>query len=225
MKNISVCILFFALLSTTIFAQSFIAIGGSASIPVGSYASSDLNNGCFTSPGVSFGVDGAWVFYKNFGIGADVGYSAHPVKASELATALVNNDPFLSDMYVRSDPYTSITAVAGPYYVWQLSRRMVLDFKALGGIMYSKTPFQLFEPEYFMVGPNYYKTTSSTDKSFAMKGGARFQYQITPTIVLGLSANYVFSKMSYGFYNSQGLYYKNRNISFIDCGLNVVLKI
>ncbi len=225
MKYHSIWLVFFSLFLTPVFAQSFISIGGSASIPVGSYASSDLNNGCFTSPGVSFGVDGVRVFYKNFGVGADVAYGAHPVKASELATALVNNDSFLSDMYVRSDPYTSITAVAGPYYVWQFSRRMVLDFKALGGIMYSKTPFLLFEPEYFMVGPDYYKTTSSTDKSFAFKAGARFQYQLTNTIILGLSDDYVFSKMSYGFYNSRGLYYKNKNISFIDCGLNVVLKI
>lgn len=209
----------------TAYSQSFFSLKGGYSMPLGKYASNSLEDGSFAMSGLSFGVDGAWFFYKNIGVGADVSYTLHSVDAVGIATQLVYSDPFLSDMRVRSEPNTMLSTLGGIYYSLTLTERLSIEPKFLAGMMWTKTPFQLYEPEYFMVGPGYYKITSSKDHSFAYKTGLSIKYQLSNCVLVGVHADFTHSSMSFGFYNSQGLYYKNRNYSFLDLGLGLVIKL
>ncbi len=109
-------VFYFTLLTLNIYAQekkSFIAIRGGASIPFGKYHSTSLEEGSFTQTGFNVSLEGAWFFLPKFGVGASTGINLHPVDVSALGWEVVQNDPFMEDVYIRSDPYQIITAMGG----------------------------------------------------------------------------------------------------------------
>ncbi len=223
-----VFILFAVLLCNAVYAddgKSFISLRSGVSLPFGNYSMNSLEIGCFTTTGVSFGADGAWFFWKNLGVGLDVNYSLHTVDAIGLATEMVRVDPFLVDMNVRSEPYTMLTTMSGLYYSFTISNRINVQPRLLGGIIFGSTPYQLFEQTYLFPGPNYYKSTSSRDKSFAFKTGISINYDISSCIGLSINADYTHSDLSFGFYTSNGFEYRNRKISYIDFGLGLVINL
>ena len=205
--------------------KSFISLHSGVSLPVGDYSAHSLDYGCFTTTGVSFGAEGAWFFWKNLGVGADVNYSLHTVDAIGLATEMVRVDQFLVDMNVRSDPYTMLTTMAGFYYSYNIKQKITIQPKLMAGVIFGKTPFQLFEPTFYLLGPSYFKTTSSRDRSFAIKPGISINYHINNCIALGMHANYTMSNMVFGFYTYDGLENRKRKIRYLDMGLGLIIKL
>jgi hypothetical protein len=137
--------------------KSYISLKGAASMPIGKYGSDNLSNGCFTTTGFSAGVEGAWFFYKNIGAGIDFNFSLHPVDAVALATETVQDDPVMEDLTVRSDPYNIKTYMVGLLYKFQLTEKISVSPRVYGGLMYGRTPFQLYDASYFMLGPKSFK--------------------------------------------------------------------
>lgn len=213
--------------STILFAQDKdinISLRSSVSMPVGDYQKADVNVGSFANTGVSFSAKAVWFFWKNFGAGIDVSYSVHTVNASKLATQTVLNDPFMEDLVVRSEPFNMISITGGLYYRYKIGNKISVNPGLSGGILIGKTPFQLYEPKYFLVGPDYYKITSSRDQSFAFKAGISLIYDVNSCISLSLDSDYTHSKLSFGYYTSTGYEVRNRNISYFDIGLSLMLK-
>ncbi len=202
---------------------STISLHGSFSVPLGDYGSKEYQKGSFTTPGVSFGAEGVWNFKYGIGFGIDVNYSLHPVDVIALATEMVNNDPFLTNVVVRSDPYSILTISGGIYYSVNLSDKLELQPKLLLGIMFGKTPFQLFEPTYFIVGPEYFKITSSRDQGLTYRPGISLRYSVSSCVSLNIRVNYTYSDLSFGFITSQGKEYRDKSISFLDFGLGLVI--
>ncbi|MFK5855497.1 MAG: hypothetical protein QM503_05155 [Bacteroidota bacterium] len=213
-------------LFTTTFAgdgKSFVSLKSSISIPFSDYRLNDFDKGCFTRTGVSFGAEGAWFLYKNLGVGLDVSYSLHTVDAVGIATEMVKRDPFLTYMTVRSDPYSMLAIMSGFYYSINLGKRISFQPKLMGGIIFGKTPYQLFEQTYLFPGPSYYKSTPSRDYSFAFKTGFSINYNINGCISIGINADYTNTHLSFGFITSNGFEYRERNINYIDFGLGLMI--
>jgi len=82
--------------------SSYVGLRGGLSIPIGQYKAKNLQNGCFTLPGFTVGVEGAWYFKHYLGIGGQFGFNLHPVDVSSLGYEKVINDPFLSDLTKKS---------------------------------------------------------------------------------------------------------------------------
>lgn len=223
----SLLILLLLAFSYTNFAQevkSFFSLKGSYSIPVGDYAAYDLNNGCFTTEGVSFGAEGAWYFYKNLGFGADITYSLHSVDAIGIANKKMEDAILLNQLYVRSDPYKMMTTLVGFYYSINVINRLTIEPKLLGGMIFGKSPWQLYEQELYLLGDSYYKITPSKAHAFAFKAGVSFKYELSSCLALSLFADYSQSDLSYGFYSSSGdLSYKDRKTAYFDFGVGLVL--
>lgn len=208
-------------------SASYFSIKAGWSLPLGDYASYDLDQGAFTTNGLSFGVDGVWFFYKNIGLGADAAYSLHSVDAIALATETLyaSSDVLLNDLYVRSDPYKVVTTLIGIHYHYSILKKISIEPKILAGVMVAYTPFELYEAEYFLLPNNYFKKTSSRDESFAYKAGIAVKYDIASCLMLKISGEYTSSNMSFGFNNSSGLYYRDQNISYFDLSLGLVYKL
>ena len=225
MRKLIIFILFI-LLSHAIYAQSkgsFIGIRGGLSIPVGEYASKNLENGCFAQLGFTVGAEGAWYFKHYMGIGGQFGFNLHPVDVSTLGYEKVINNPFLSDLTIRSDPYQIITTAVGIYSKWNFWKYLSLHGKLLGGIMWAKTPYQLYKPEYFLVGPEYFEITSSKDRNFMGIIGAGIQADLSPCIAIRIEGEYQYSKMVFGFNTGLGTRYDHRTISYINTTLGLIL--
>jgi hypothetical protein len=206
--------------------KSYLSLRTSFSIAVGDYGKNDLDVGCFTTYGMSFGAEGAWFFWKNIGVGLDVNYSLHSVDAIALATEKVRVDQFVVDMRVRSEPYSILTIMSGFYYSLELTEKLSLQPKLMGGIMFGKTPFQLFEPTFFFLGPSYYKVTSSRDYGFALKTGLLIKYDLSNCIAIGVNADFTYSHLIFGFKTVGGNHEdRERKISYLDLGLQLIIKL
>lgn len=205
--------------------SSYIELRGGLSVPVGKYGSADLNDGCFTLPGFTVGAEGAWYFKPYFGVGGQFGYNLHPVDVSLLGYEKVLDDPFLNDLAIRSDPYQIITSAVGLFSRWNFWKKMSVQGKLLGGIMWAKTPYQLYKPEYYAVGPEYFEITSSKDSNFMGVAGLGLQYDLSPCIALKLDGEYQFSQMVFGFNTATGIRYDYRNIGFIVTSLGLIINL
>ena len=200
---------------------SFVGIRSGVSIPFGKYHATTLDGGSFTLAGFNVSAEGAWFFKPKFGIGASVGLNFHPVDVYRLGWEKVQADPFLQDVYIRSDPYKIITAMAGFYTQLPIKGKFWFTGKLLGGLLYGKTPYQLYKPEYFLTGPEYYEITSSKDYKFSWQAGIGFRYDITPCFGLVIDSEIFYDKLIFGFNTSSGIRYDEHIISFINTTLGV----
>lgn len=123
------------------------------------------------------------------------------------------------------EPYMMLSLTVGLYSSIDIIKRISLQPKLLGGVMFGKTPFQLFEPQYFMIGPEYFKITSSRAEGFVVKAGISVRYSLNSCISIGVNSDYSYSPLKFGFYTSQGLEYREKNISFFDFSLGLVIKL
>lgn len=203
--------------------QSWISIKGGASIPVGKYGGIDLGNSCFTETGVGFGVEGAWSIIEFLGIGGQLGYNLHTVNVTVLGWEKVKADPFLEDLFIRSEPYRSITAMLGVFGNYNFWKKLQVNAKGLVGVMWMKSPYQLYKPQYFLVEPKWYEITSAKDYNFAFAVGLSFQYNFSSCIGLKAEAEYNYSKMVFSFKTGNSVRNDHRNISFINTTLGLVI--
>lgn len=207
--------------------SSYFSIKTAFSLPIGEYASYELDEGAFAYSGLSFGIDGAWFFYQKWGVAADITYSTHSVDAVALATETLHAsiDPFLNNLYVRSDPYKVLAMNLGLVYDYHIWEKFSIEPKFLAGLMIAYTPFQLYETEYFLLPDNYFKKTTSRDESFSIKTGLSFKYDISNCLMLKASGEYSYSKMQFGFTKSSGMVYEELKINYLDLGLGIVYKL
>lgn len=223
LKNF-ILVIVFTFVVNSLFAQdkpSFVSIRGGASIPFGKYHATTLDGGSFTTIGFNVSAEGAWFFKPKFGVGASVGLNLHPVDVYRLGWENVQDDPFLTDVTIRSDPYQIITAMAGFYTQLPIKGKFSFTGKLLGGLLYGKTPYQLFKPEFFMTGPAYYEKTPSKDYNFSWQAGIGFRYDVSPCFGLVMDSEIFYDKLIFGFKTYSGTRYDEHIVSFINTTLGV----
>ncbi|MEE4259201.1 MAG: hypothetical protein V2I62_05535 [Bacteroidales bacterium] len=216
----------FIFISATAFSQdnnSFFSVGSGVSIPVGTYGGTTYDESCYTTTGINLNVEGAWYFLPYLGIGAQIGYNLHPVDVRALGYGRVQNDPFLLDVSTRSEAYQMITGGIGPYASWNFWKDLSLHGKVLAGMIFGKTPYQVFEPEYFLTGPRYEVKTSARDYGFIVIPGIGFQYKVSPCIGLKIDSEFYYREMIYGFKTGSGVRNDYRTTSFINVTLGLVV--
>jgi hypothetical protein len=224
MKKTLFLILFLS--SITLFAQThhaYFELKSGMSLPVLDYSSNNLETGCFTEPGITFSLEAGMKIYKQWGVSIQSGFQLHSVDVGLLGWEKMQADPFLEDLYIRSDPYRIIHIVAGPDYSFPFHNKFNLDLKLLGGVFFSRTPYQLYKPTYFMVGPPYYEITSSSDISFAYGGGARFRYAITSCYEVSMQGEFLSSQVAFPFQSASTSRIENKTISFVNISAGLVL--
>lgn len=200
---------------------SFVGLNAGLSIPVGKFRETNLDDGSFALTGLNVNAEGAWFFHPKIGVGASVGFNLNPVDVSALGWEKVQEDPFLNDLTIRSDPWLTITAMAGGYTRLHLFKGIFFTGKILGGLLWGKTPYQLYKPEYFATGPDYYEITSSRNWKFSWQAGAGFQYDVSPCIGLILEGVFMYDQLDFAFLTSNGTRIDTHTISLINTTLGV----
>ncbi len=200
---------------------TFVSIRAGASIPLGTYASKNIDNGCFTTSGYSISAEGAWFFTKKFGVGILATLNQHPVDVWALGQARVESNPFLEDDYIRSDPYTLKYVMAGFYFQQHFYKKFSFNAKAVAGFTEANTPFQIHEPTYFMVGPQYEVVTTSIDRKASWLTGAGLRYDLTPCYAIVLETEFFSTPYVFGFNNASGTRFDNRTITILNTTLGV----
>jgi len=204
---------------------SFFSIRGGLSVPTGEYAGRDPEKGSFTLPGFNTSIDGAWFIWPFLGIGGQAGFNLHPVDVSTMGWVKVQNDPFLQDVTIRSEPYQIITGAAGVYGNFSFRKKFSLHGKMLGGLMWGKTPYQLYKPQYFLTGPDFFEITSAKDKSPMFLGGAGIQYNISSCIGLKAEGEYIAGDLSFRFQTATGIRVDRKPVRLFNLTLGLVINL
>ena len=227
MKRISFVI---ALLFSTpfIYAQSLqvdLALQSGVSMPLFEFAGSNLQDGSFTLPGFTGSAETILVLNGTWEGVVQAGLQLNPVDVGLLGARKVAADPFLEDLYIRSDPFRVIHLLAGPGYRKQLGKSFRIDGQVTAGVFFSSTPYQLYKSEYFQVGPPFFEITSSRDVSFAYGAGLRLVYDISPCYQVGFTNQLMHSTASFQFITNAGIRTDVRNITIWNSSLSLILKL
>jgi hypothetical protein len=206
MKKLLIIILalLFAVPSFSQQRKAFVSIQSGASIPLGAFGGKELPEGGFALTGVNISMEGAWYMWKWLGAGVNASVNLHPVDAGALGKAKLASNPFYTQLIIRSDPYKSFSLNAGLFFRFPLARNLSLTSKALGGLLYAETPYQLYKAEYYLVGKNWFEITPAGDYEATFLAGAGLTYNINEFIAFLVQADYTYNKADFSFIQSGG---------------------
>jgi opacity protein-like surface antigen len=220
--------LFILLLANVISAQqnfSFISLQAGPSFPLGKFQGKELPDGGFALTGFGASMEGAWFFKPWLGIGASAGANLHPVDVGGLGYEKMRENPFLKDLIIRSDPYGSFSLYAGFFFHFPLTDKLSLTAKALGGIIYVQTPYQLYKAEYELLGKNWYDITSAGDFDGSFLAGAGLRYDLNDCIGLNLQSDFTYNEMDFTFgLPGGGTRVEEKIVAFVNLAAGVVVK-
>ncbi len=205
---------------------SFIGLKAGASFPVGKFHSKELPDGGFALTGFGTSIEGAWFFKSWLGVGASAALDLHPVDVIALAREKVSADHFMNSLTILSDPYISISIYSGLYFHFPVVQRLSLTAKALGGVIYVQTPYQLYKADYYLIGEHWFDVTSSGDYKASFLAGAGLRYDLNDYIGLSLNSEFTYNQMEFDFIESDGsVRTDERTVSFVNLMAGIVIKI
>ncbi|MCB9014341.1 MAG: hypothetical protein H6541_01005 [Lentimicrobiaceae bacterium] len=195
------------------------------SVPLSDFAGTNLETGSFALPGFSGAAEVKYVRNNHWGILIQGGLSLNPIDVGYLGYQKVQADPFLDDVYIRSDPFKIIHLVAGPSYLKRIGKPFLLEGQLMAGVFFASTPYQLYKAEYALIGPVNFEITASRDNCFAYGAGLRLIYEFNTQYQFGVATQYMQSRAEFGFLTDQGIRTDVRNISQWTSSFTLILKL
>ena len=224
----SLFILPFLLFSIQLCSQPLqvqLAIQSGLCLPVFDFAATNLETGSFALPGFTGSVEAKMVLNNKWTGFIQGGLELNPIDVGLLGYEKVQADPFLEDLYIRSDPFKVIHLMAGTGYQTGIGKNFSLEGQLSAGVFFSSTPYQLYKPTYQLLGDKFYEITPAKDISFAYGANLRLMYEVTPCYQLALTNQFMHSKASYDFMNGQTLRTDVRNISLWNISFSLILRL
>jgi hypothetical protein len=202
-----------------------LGLQGGASIPILDFSSTNLQKGSFALTGFATSAEAKVIFNNKLGGFIQSGIQLLPVDVGTLGYEKVKADPFLQDLYIRSDPHKVINLVAGPLFQTPVWKSFIFEAQIGAGVFVSSTPYQLYKPSFFFMGPPYYEITPSKDVSFAYSASVKAIYDLTSCYQVALTSQFMNSKASFDFESATRVRTDVRNISLLNNSLSIILKI
>lgn len=201
-------ILFLAILTSSIYAQNnenclsgnsnklgktiYFDFTTAASLPLGKYSDTNLENGSYAVTGFSATTQLSWMAFENIGIRIGVSATFSPVDAVSLAQDELAADEFMEDISIRSEAYKIYNLFGSVLYLKQLNEKINIIASLGLGMIYAETPHQLHRARHFLVGNNYFEITAAGDYTLMYSLGFETEYKIKESwsIVGGTKFNY-----------------------------------
>jgi hypothetical protein len=180
--------------------KSYIGVIGGASIPLGNYSHGDFFNDAagMAKNGVTVGLDGAYYFAKNFGIGATFSFQDQGELSATDVQNLSNgyNAAFNKDIttVVAVNRYHNFNLLLGPQYSINsfIFKKLGVDLRLSAGLIKStSTPSLTVYFDGSTDAATAIHQLSSESKAFAYGGSAGFRYPLGDKWNLTLRGSYV----------------------------------
>lgn len=195
------------------------------SVPLGDFSSKYLDGGSFALTGFSGGIGLQMSIKSGFSVRIQAAAARHAIDVSALGYEKVQQDPFLEDVYIRSEAFSNNMLLTGPVYSLNLAEKISLETSLLAGLAQSQTPYQLYKPKYFLTGPAFYEITTATDYSFIWGVSTVFMIDFGRCYQLGFSAEWLRTKAVFRFDSASGFRNDERVISLLNLGLAFSVKL
>jgi hypothetical protein len=208
-------------------ATGFFSLQSGVSMPVGQFQADELNGGGFAESGIGFSASGGWYFTEWLGVGAQAALNFHPVDVGALGYEKLQSDPFMEDVYIRSDPWRTYSGYAGLILNREIGKGFSVTGKLLGGMIYAESPYQLYKAEYFTVGANWYEITSAGDYEGSFLAGAGIRYWLRNNLVgFAFDGEFTYQEADFSFSTLSGEVRTDRQvISYVNLMLGLNLRI
>jgi hypothetical protein len=205
---------------------SFVSLSAGTSLPVGGFRDKTLPDGGFAQAGLSTTIEGAWFFKPWLGVGGYAGLVLNPVDVVTLGYEKAASDPFINEAFVRSDPFFTSSFYAGLFFQVPLIRRLSFTGKALGGLIYATTPYQLYKADYFMIGYKWFEVTSAEDFEGSFLAGAGLRYDMKNCLGFVLNSEFTYNKCEFDFMIPGGdIRTDQKVISIVNITLGLLIKL
>jgi len=199
------------------YAQKWnISLEPALSIATGDYAAHKLYTGSFAATGFNGSLELNYAIDQRLILALEGGTSLHAVDVAALGLATVQSDPFMEDVYIRSEANRNTYLLAGAKYTFNLPLKLHSEAGIKAGVMRSETPYQLYKPRYFLTGPEYYEITSAMDYSFALSSEMALLYPIENCYEVGLGLQWLSASPAFGFNTSSGIRVDKRPVQMLN---------
>lgn len=149
--------------------------------------------------GFEAGLEGAYFFSKNWGVGGDFNFTSFPVKPLHLPL----DDPTLNfDIVTQSLGLLNVSI--GPYYSFDFSEKFQLLLKATGGYSFPAKGRIFIKSESINLPSNEFEIAGySPSNSLKWNSGAAITYKITPRLGITSYADYNHTTSTLTYHFSQ----------------------
>lgn len=205
--------------------QVQLALQSGLSVPLLDFSATNLQKGSFALPGFTGSAELKVLLNDNWGGYVQAGLNLNPIAVGILGYEKVQSDPFLKDVYIRSEAFKVIHFMAGPSYQARVWKSFLIEGQLSAGMFYSTTPYQLYKPDYHMASVPYFEITSAYDYSFAYGAGIRLIYDITPCYQIAITNQLMHSQAKFDFFTGVNTRTDVRNITLWNTSLTLALKL
>jgi hypothetical protein len=173
------------------------------SLPMGQFASQEYKYGAYALLGSSFEAEATWYFHKSIGFGMNYSMSYYQVATGYFLEDLQNDTTNPSAVYnfLKSDPYTVSSYMAGFYYRLPVTERIGVSFKGMGGLCKVKTPYQFYSGTY-LIGNLFHITTPAESSKFSVLFGATVQYKLFDHVILLMESEFSYVESKFTFWKN-----------------------
>ena len=176
-----------------------ISVNGGIASPTGNFSKgdyADFKSG-FVKTGGHVNISAIYHFSKGFGINVLAGYSQFRFKNTQSLADGYKEDSGTDSttLYNKGNTHT-FSILAGPYVSLNLTDKLGLDIRVLGG--YTTTHLAGFQVYYEDYTDNVMTQKEASKGSFGLQGGLGVHYDITPKLFVQVNADYFWSKPDIG---------------------------
>jgi len=195
MKNPTILICLLLLSNNIVLAQDkgYIAVSVGPSIPIGDFASKNINNvsAGFAAGGAIFDISFAYKFGKNFGLSAMLHGQANGI--DEVALESSYNKQIGGSWNVRSKPWSIGGLMFGAYGSFPISEKVSFDTRAMVGFLSATSP-ELNITLNGSGGAAWVKQSAETALPFSVLLGGGFKFDVRKRVCLLLNMEYIAAK-------------------------------
>lgn len=201
-----------------------VRINAGPALALGQLASQEYNTGGYALSGFSAIAEGIWYFRPTLGVGVAVSTTSFPFADGAYAHDMVNSDPFMETLYLKSDAYQVRTLTAGVYYRKHITGKFSATGKLAAGLIWARTPDHLYGASYYTVPNLAFKVTPSRSTKATFQPGLAINYQLFEQVGLSLNAGYNIAVPAFGFQTSTDSYVKKLTFSYLNTMIGIDFK-
>jgi hypothetical protein len=177
--------------------KSYFGFFGGVSIPQGNFSSVDYDNNKsgFAKKGLTYGLDGAYYFSKNFGIGASITYQdngeLNQNDADSLAAGYTKSYGSDQSIVTAQNRYQTVNILLGPQYTFTYGKFLFDIRPSVGIIKIFSTPESnvLLSGITDQTGTFYQRGASATVLAYG--GNLSLRYKLSDNLFLTLRGAYI----------------------------------
>ena len=162
----------------------------------------DLELGISSQTGFEAGLEGAYYFNENWGIGGDFSFVSFPISTDDITV----NDPDFGSATAEivTESIGALNFTVGPHYSYQIAPDWVAQARIGAGVSFGATgklSFQVadFDDDNNIINDEFDLLSYKPDAAFKMNGGLSLTYMLNPELGITAYSDYHYSNPNFTF--------------------------